>query len=44
MILSDFLSRQTYDNSDPHDIIPISFNMHNTLHERYYKIKTKKDI
>ena len=25
MILSDFLSTQTHDNSDPHDIIPISF-------------------
>ena len=42
MILSDFLLRQTHDNSNPHDIIPISFNMHNTLHERYYKIETKE--
>ena len=38
MILSDFLLRQTHDNSDPHDIIPIFFNMHNTLHEKHYKI------
>ena len=42
MILSDFLLRQTHDDSDPHDIIPISFNMHNTLHEKYYKIETKE--
>ena len=42
MILSDFLSRQTYDDSDLHDIIPISFNMQKTLHERYYKIKKRK--
>ena len=42
MILSDSLSRQTHNDSDPHDIIPISFNMHNTLHERYYKIETKE--
>ena len=42
MILSDFLSRQTHDDSDPHDIIPISFNMHNMLHERYHKIETKE--
>ena len=28
MILNDFLSRQKHDDSDPHDIIPISFNMH----------------
>ena len=41
MILSDFLSRQTHSNSDSHDIIPISFNMDNTLHERY-KIETKE--
>ena len=40
MILSDFLSRQIHDNSNPHEFIPISFNMHNTLHERYYKIET----
>ena len=38
MILSDFLSRQNHDNSNPHEIIPISFNMHNLLHEKYYKI------
>ena len=42
MILSDFLSRQTCDDSDPHDIIPISFNIYNTLHKRYYKIETKE--
>ena len=42
MVLSDFLSRQTHDNSDPHDIIQISFNMHNTLHENYYKMETKE--
>ena len=42
MIFSDFLSRQTHDDSDPHDIIPISFNMHNTLHEKYYKLETKE--
>ena len=28
MILSDFLSRQRHDGSDPHDIIPITFYMH----------------
>ena len=27
MVLSDFLSRQQGDRSDPHQIIPISFNM-----------------
>ena len=38
MILSDLLSRQKHDDSDPHDIIPISFNMHNVLHEKYYNL------
>ena len=38
MILSDFLSRQKHDDSDPHDIIPISFIMHDVLQENYYKI------
>ena len=28
MVLSDFLSRQNNDDSNPHEIIPISFNMH----------------
>ena len=30
-MLSDFLSRQNYDDSDPHEIIPISFNMPKVL-------------
>ena len=42
IIISDFLLRQTHDNSNPHDVIPISFNMHNMLHEKYYKIETKE--
>ena len=44
MILSDFLSRQTHDDSDPHNIIPKSFNKHNALHEKYYKIETNEKI
>ena len=38
MLLSDFLSRQNNDNSNPHEIIPISFNMHKVLQENYYRI------
>ena len=37
MILSNFLSRQTYDTSDPHKIIPVSFNMYNALYGNYYR-------
>ena len=35
MILSDFLSRQIEDDSNPHEIIPISFNMQDILQENY---------
>ena len=38
MILSDFLSRQKQDNSNPHEIIPIWFNMQTVLQSRYYNI------
>ena len=35
MILSEFLSRQTRDDSNSHEIIPILFNMYNTLYRNY---------
>ena len=38
MILSDFLSRQKHGTSNPHEIIPISFNIHGILHKIYYNI------
>ena len=38
MILSDFLSRQKHDDSNPHDIMPTSFNMHSILCNKYYNI------
>ena len=38
MVLSDVLSRQNNDDSNPHEIIPISFNMHKFLQENYYEI------
>ena len=46
MVLSGFLSRQNNDDSNPHEIISISFNMYNVLEENYYKIaiiKCKQD-
>ena len=39
MILSDFLSRQKNDNSNPHEIIPTSFNMCQILDDNYYNEK-----
>ena len=44
MILSDFLSRQMHDNSNPHEIIPILFNMYNLLYETYYRVEKKRSI
>ena len=35
VILIDFLSRQKHNDSNPHEIIPISFNMYNLLHEKF---------
>ena len=35
MVLSDFMSKQQGDNSDPHHIIPISFNMKEILRKNY---------
>ena len=35
MVLSDFLSRQPGDKSDPHQIIPISFNLKEILKGNY---------
>ena len=38
MILSEFLSRQITDDSNLHEIIPISFNMKEVLQENYHNI------
>ena len=38
IILSDFLSRQLGDDSNPHQIIPISFNIKEILKENYQNI------
>ena len=38
VILNNFLSRQMTDNSNPHEIIPISFDMKVILKDRYYNI------
>ena len=39
MVLSDFLSRQKNDDSDPHEIIPISFNICKILDDNNYNIE-----
>ena len=42
MILSDFLLRQETDKSNPHEIIPISFDMEAILNDRYYNVGEQK--
>ena len=39
MVLSDFLSRQKSDNSNPHEIIPISYSLRNVLHKSNYRLR-----
>ena len=39
MVLSDFLSRQKIDESNPHKIVPISFNTYKILNDNYYSIE-----
>ena len=41
MVLSDFFSKQRCD-SNPHEIIPISFNMQDVLLSKYYDISKEK--
>ena len=38
MVLSDFLSRPRTNNSNPHEIIPISFSLRRVLCENYYRL------
>ena len=38
IILSDFLSRQIEDNSNPHEIIPISINIWDVLQDNYHQL------
>ena len=38
MILSDLLSRQRIDRSNPHEIIPISFDMKAILNDKYHNV------
>ena len=43
MILSDFLSRQNVDDSNQHEIIPISFNLRTVLQDKYYNLEEEKE-
>ena len=38
MVLSDFLSRQKTDDSNPHELIPISFSLRDQVSDYFYRI------
>ena len=43
MVLSDFLSRQKTDDSNPHKLIPISFMLRNQIDDHFYRINSGTD-
>ena len=44
MVLSDFLSRKKTDDSNPHELIPISFMLRNQMDDHFYQINTRTDL
>ena len=43
MVLSDFLSRQKTDDSNPHELIPISFTLKSQVDNHFYQISSRID-
>ena len=43
MILSDFLLRHNVDDNNPHEIIPISFNLREVLQDKYFNLEEEKE-
>ena len=43
MVLSDFLSRQKTDDSNPHKLIPISFTLRSQVDNHFYQINNEND-
>ena len=44
MVLSNFLSRQKMDDSNPHELIPISFLLRDQVSEYFYHIDNEIDL
>ena len=44
MVLSDFLSRQKTDDSNPIEIIPISFMLKSLVHDQFYQFHSMNEI
>ena len=43
MVLSDFLSRQKTDDSNPHELIPISFRLRSQVDNHFYRIDNENN-
>ena len=43
MVLSDFLSRQNMDDSNPHELIPISFMLRSQVDNHFYRIHNESN-
>ena len=43
MILSDFLSRQKTNDSNPYEIIPILFSLRTVLQDKYYSLEGESE-
>ena len=44
MVLSDFLSRQKTDDSNPHELIPISFSLRDKVSDYFYRIDIESNL
>ena len=44
MVLSDFLSRQETDDSNPHELIPISFSLRDQVSDYFYRIDNENNL
>ena len=44
MVLSDFLSRQQTDDSNPHELIPISFSLRDQVSDYFYHIDNESNL
>ena len=44
MVLSNFLSRQKTDDSNPHELIPISFSLRDQVSDYFYQIDNENNL
>ena len=44
MVLSDFLSRQKTDDSNPHELIPISFSLRDKVSDYFHRIDNESNL